>query len=163
MRKGSFHIPATKEKISETKKRQHIIPKSSFKEGYTPWNRGKRYPLGAKNFEAFNRSYKEEKHWNWKGGITKVDKSIRRMGEYLRWRSDVFQRDNWTCQTCRITGVYVTAHHKKSFSKIIKENNIKSRENARSCKELWDIENGVTLCEECHSLTDNYRYLGKEK
>ena len=163
MMKGDKHTLITKRKISKIKRKQHIIPSSAFKKGCVPWNIGKEYPLGAKNFEAFNKNNKKEQHWNWKGGIAKIDKSIRRMGEYLQWRSDVFARDNWTCQTCRITGVYVTAHHKKGFSKIIKENNIRSRENARDCKELWEIENGVTLCEECHSLTDNYRYLGKGK
>lgn len=32
---------------------------------------------------------------------------------------------------------------------------------ARKCIELWDIENGITLCESCHKLTDNY--AGKNK
>lgn len=94
-------------------------------------------------------------HWNWKGGISKIDKRCRRMPEYLIWRSRVFQRDKWTCMTCGALG-YVTAHHKESFSRIIKENRIRNIEEARKCQELWDIRNGVTLCEFCHSLTDNY-------
>lgn len=56
---------------------------------------------------------------------------------------------------------YVTAHHIKSFSKIIKENNIKNILEARKCEELWAVNNGVTLCEECHSLTDNYKGRAK--
>jgi len=98
---------------------------------------------------------------NWRGGISKIDRLCRRMREYYKWRSDVFTRDNWTCQTCGITGVYVTAHHKIGFSKIIKENGIKNQEDARKCKELWDTKNGVTLCEECHKLTDNYKGRAK--
>jgi len=92
----------------------------------------------------------------WKGGISKVDKLCRSMPEYKQWRSNVFQRDNWICKTCGNNG-YVTAHHIKGFSKIIKENMIENIKQARICKELWDINNGVTLCEECHSLTDNYK------
>lgn len=94
---------------------------------------------------------------SWKGGVTKIDKLCRNMPEYKQWRSDVFQRDNWTCKTCNVNGIYVTAHHIKGFNKILKENNIKTIEEARKCFELWDINNGITLCEKCHSLTDNYR------
>jgi len=94
---------------------------------------------------------------SWKDGISKIDKLCRMMSEYKQWRSDVFSRDNWTCQTCSIRGVYVTAHHIKGFNKIIKENKIKDILMARKCMELWDIDNGVTLCEDCHSLTDNYK------
>jgi len=100
---------------------------------------------------------------NWKGGISKIDKLCRRMSEYRQWRSDVFQRDNWTCKTCGLNGCYVTAHHIKSFSKIIKENNIKNILEARECKELWDLDNGITLCEECHKLTDNYKGRANKK
>ena len=82
------------------------------------------------------------------------------MKEYLQWRSDVFQRDNWTCQTCWVSGVYVTAHHKVSFASIIKDNNVTSQELARKCEALWDRNNGVTLCEDCHKLTDNYKGRG---
>ena len=53
--------------------------------------------------------------------------------------------------------MYVTVHHIKSFAKIISENNIKNSEDALKCEEMWDIINGVTLCEECHKLTDNYK------
>ena len=96
-------------------------------------------------------------HHNWKGGITKIYKLVRGMPEYKQWRSDIFQRDNWTCRTCGITPKYVTAHHIKSFVILLRENNIKTTNQARKCEELWDINNGITLCEECHSLTDNYK------
>lgn len=98
----------------------------------------------------------EQSH-SWKGGVSKIDKLCRRMKEYAQWRSDVFERDNWTCQTCGFRGGYVTAHHLYGFSKILKEENIKNILEARKCGRLWDIINGVTLCEDCHSLTDNYK------
>lgn len=63
--------------------------------------------------------------------------------KYLKWRSDVFRRDNWTCQTCNIRGVYLEAHHIKSWAKYPEFR--------------YDLENGVALCKECHKLTDNYK------
>ena len=94
---------------------------------------------------------------NWKGGISKIDKLCRKMREYKQWRSDCFTRDNWTCRTCGFNAGYVTVHHIKGFSKILKANNIKNILDARKCSELWDLNNGVTLCEDCHSLSDNYK------
>lgn len=105
-----------------------------------------------------------EKSHRWKNGTSKIDRVVRRVHEYFLWRTAVFQRDSWTCQTCSKRGVYVTAHHIKAFSLILRENNITDSVKARKCKELWDISNGVTLCEECHSLTDNYKVrLNKKK
>ncbi len=63
--------------------------------------------------------------------------------EYKQWRSDVFTRDNWTCQTCGVRGCYIEAHHIKSWAKF---------------PELrYEVSNGVALCLPCHKLTDNYK------
>ena len=86
-----------------------------------------------------------------------LDKSIRWSLEYRQWRSDVFQRDNWTCQTCGKRGCYLEAHHIIRFIDIIKRYDIKTIKEAIDCKMLWDIDNGVTLCRECHQLTKHGR------
>lgn len=127
--------------LSETHKRHLRVQKS------TPsWAKGKpKYDKRGAGNHA------------WKGGIGRLYRSLRGVIEYKQWRSAVFERDGWKCRTCGIFGVYVTAHHIKSFRKIIRENNIKSTEEAMTCQELWDITNGITLCEPCHSLTDNYK------
>ena len=58
--------------------------------------------------------------------------------KYMEWRSRVFERDNWTCQTCGLRG-YVEPHHIKGWTKY---------------PELrYVIENGITLCYDCHKLT----------
>ena len=83
-----------------------------------------------------------EKHYNWKGGITPIIMKIRTSKEYNIWRVSVFQRDNYTCQMCNKIGGKLCVHHIKSFSKY---------------PELrFDINNGQTLCLDCHKLTDNY-------
>ncbi len=73
------------------------------------------------------------------------------------WRSIIFKRDRFTCQGCGQIGMKLVVHHKKAFSKIWSENNIRTYEQALRCKELWNLENGETLCESCHELTDNYK------
>ena len=99
----------------------------------------------------------------WKGGITIIDRLIRRMSEYYQWRSNCFQRDKWTCKTCGKNDCYVTVHHIKGLNKIIRENNIKDILMARNCKEIWDTNNGITLCEDCHKLNDNYKGKAKNR
>lgn len=81
---------------------------------------------------------------------TPLSKAIRESFEYREWIHKIFERDNYTCQKCKTRGGYLEAHHKKLFSIILKENNIKTLQDAKNCKELWNIDNGVTYCEDCH-------------
>ena len=86
---------------------------------------------------------RNEKASNWKGGITSIHQLIKNSKEYKEWREAVFKRDNFTCQKCEANNVYINAHHIKSFSNF---------------PELrFEINNGVTLCEPCHSLTENFK------
>jgi 5-methylcytosine-specific restriction endonuclease McrA len=79
--------------------------------------------------------------------------NIRLSPRYNQWRSDVFQRDNWTCQTCGIRGYNLEAHHSMvGFTKLLKTNNINTYDDALKCEALWELDNGVTLCEDCHKL-----------
>ena len=105
-----------------------------------PSNRkGKKYPSRC-----------GEKNNLWKGGITPLYDRIRQCWEYNNWRTQIFGRDNFTCQHCGVRGTWLEAHHIKEFAKIIKENSITSIEQAESCQELWDVSNGITYCKKCH-------------
>lgn len=91
-----------------------------------------------------------DKHWNWQGGITSLHRRLYHNLEYKQWRKVVFTRDNHICQKCGQVGGNLEAHHIKPFSVILFENNITIYEEGINCAELWDINNGTTLCEKCH-------------
>ena len=109
--------------------------------------RPERIKIAIKNLSKIDN--RGEKHPMWKGGISREYKEGFGGKEYKRWRMEVFLRDSFTCQFCGVKGIYLTAHHIKSWAKF---------------PELrFDVNNGVTLCEDCHSLTDNYRGRGHLK
>lgn len=146
MRKGFKHTPETKEKMRLSKlgvrpSEETLIKLSESHKGQTAWNKGiKRWWNSPSQFVKGQNS--GDKHPNWKGGVSKKYKTGYYSEEYINWRKSVFQRDNFTCQECGSAG-YITAHHIKSFAKF---------------PELrFDLNNGITLCECCHSKTDNYK------
>jgi len=122
---------------------------------------GNSYHLGVKHTEATKKRIREaslgKKGNNWQGGITKVATSIRNSARYKKWRDAIFLRDDYTCQKCKKRGVYLEAHHKKSFSFLLKKYIITNNKEAIECKELWNLDNGKTLCLDCHKLTNNYK------
>jgi predicted DNA-binding protein YlxM (UPF0122 family) len=98
---------------------------------------------------------------NWKGGKTKLSSKIRISAEYSFWRMSVFKRDFFTCQHCGAKNKkgekYIfDADHIYPFSKILDDFNITSIEEAISCEKLWDIDNGRTLCRDCHKKTETW-------
>ena len=102
-----------------------------------------------------------EKNPNWKGGKTKLSQQIRTSAEYSFWRIQIFKRDFFTCQHCGAKNKkgerYIfDADHIYPFYKILDDFNITSVEEAISCEKLWDINNGRTLCRDCHMKTDTW-------
>jgi len=71
----------------------------------------------------------------------KNDRCIRYSKKSDVWKKGVFERDNYTCKICgdrsrKGHGVVLHAHHIKSFSEYPKLRT--------------DINNGITLCKDCH-------------
>ena len=99
-----------------------------------------------------------ESHHGWKGGITPVVMKIRTSPEYRKWRTAIFERDNYTCAFCGKRGIKLEVDHfPKLFSVIFYENKIATFAQGIACKEFWDINNGRTLCRGCHDTTKTGR------
>lgn len=112
-----------------------------FKKGVSR-NSGSRHPAWG---------MRGEKSWNWKGGLSALNHRIRGSFEYRQWRSDIFKRDDFTCRNCSQRGGELHVDHfPKTFSIIIRENKIDSMDDAVKCSELWDLNNGRTMCYSCH-------------
>ena len=105
------------------------------------------------NNECRNLHYREtqkgEASHFWKGGKTKESKIRKTNAEYKEWRMKVFERDNFTCQMCGEKSRTLEAHHIK--------------EQCNYPELIYDVDNGLTLCHECHKKTDNYGNKAKIK
>lgn len=78
----------------------------------------------------------------WKGGITEQNRIIRQSFEYRLWRTQVYERDNYTCQVCLVRGGKLNADHIKPFCDYVELR--------------FDLDNGRTLCEGCHRNTPTF-------
>lgn len=88
--------------------------------------------------------------------LTDFRQIVRESARYKIWRSEIMKRDGYVCQMCNIKGKRLCVDHIKSFAEIIRDENIKSNDDAQKNEKLWDINNGRTLCYPCHKLTPSY-------
>lgn len=126
--------------------------------GFGKWMKGKKLTLETRSTMSesakrkplmsivtrlkLSEANKGVKSWRWKGGLTSINKAIRNGLEFKLWRESVFARDNWTCQDCKERGGELHPHHIKPFALF---------------PELrFAIDNGLTLCKECHKKTETY-------
>lgn len=87
------------------------------------------------------RTMRGDKNPSWRGGVTPIHEIIRKSAEYKLWRKACYERDNYTCIFCGAKGK-VHADHIKPFCLF---------------PELrFAIDNGRTLCVDCHRKTDTW-------
>lgn len=150
--KGIPHTLETRAKIKEKRKSQVFSEKT--KKIWSEQRKGR--VVSEETRQKKREALKGENCYAWKGGITSLYKAIRDSFQYRQWRSDVFSRDDFRCQECDTRGGQLQADHIKSFALIIEQNNIKTVEGALLCAELWNINNGRTLCKPCHLVTETW-------
>lgn len=143
--KGIPQTNAVKKKLSKALK---IIAKQK---GFGKWMLGKKlsFETRKRQSETQKRRVAEGRNNFYIDGRTPINKAIRHSVEFKFWKDSVFQRDNFTCQECGARSgngkaVYLHAHHIKSF--------------AHYPKLRFDLNNGKTLCKDCHKKTDTFAW-----
>lgn len=113
------HMP-----VNSIPKGTSLSPSTQFKVGSIPWLKGKKHPIYG------------EKHHNWKGGISPLNKMLRESPLGREWRRSVLRRDDFTCVMCGKRGVHLHVDHIKPFAYF---------------PELrFELSNGRALCIPCH-------------
>lgn len=108
--------------------------------------------------KALARARRAEQSPNWKGGVTRLNVSIRQMDEYRKWARLVRARDG-CCQQCGSIEK-LEAHHREELAVLLARLGVVDRATARVEPKLWDTENGVTLCRPCHYAAHERPYRG---
>jgi hypothetical protein len=104
----------------------------------------------------------DDQHDNTKLSASLLKLKIRNTTAYLNWRIAILRRDNFKCRMCNASikdnkGLRLEVHHAKSFNDICKENNITTIKQALACKEIWSLDNGISLCYGCHKNLEKLR------
>ena len=147
-----------------------IVPKSAFKKGVraspeTEFKRGNGHPYYGISSPALGKHWKRtpesikrqadkqrwiarpttrgDKHHNWQGGISPINRRLRNRIEQKLWREAIFVRDEHTCVLCGAKNTYLNADHVKPFA-LFPELRL-------------SLDNGRTLCVPCHEQTDTYK------
>lgn len=138
--KGKIRSEETKDKLSEITKKQ--------------WESGQ----FDEDVNGRRKNLKKGKdHFNYKNGAGSIREKLHSLFQYKEWRNSVFIRDDYTCQGCGVRGGYLEAHHIVPFREIQKRHGFTNHVEAAKCDELFDVNNGTTLCKECHGEVDEHR------
>lgn len=142
LKRGDKHTKGAKKKISENHadivgNKNPFYGKKHTKESIEKIRKSRKYIIfSQKTKNKISCSLKGEKNPNWRGGITKTTEKIRIKREYKIWRKAVLERDGWICQKCMEGDGILNAHHVLNF--------------ISHPKLRLDINNGITLHQECH-------------
>lgn len=130
---GRKHTDETKRKMSESRSR--YLVESGIKKDRLCADCGKEIKRWNAAY-CLNCRYKKERNPRWRGGVTPDRIRLRNTLDYRNWRKAVLSRDGYLCRKCGLGG-YLHAHHVKQF--------------AHYPELRTELDNGVTLCKECHA------------
>lgn len=141
---GKHHSEETKLKLSLAKRKGKMVSCLQCEQDYYASPSWVKRNTKFCSIQCCRTFYSGERNNKWKGGITPLKKKLRMSKEWKHWRELVFERDDHTCQECGKRGCYIEPHH------IVPLRN--------NMKEIFNINNGITLCRPCHIMT-----MGKEE
>lgn len=127
---GQKHSPEAIQKIKEARASQIITVEHRRK-------------ISSSLKLAYKENRKSKKSLSWYiDGRNEGNLQVKKSLEYKLWKTAVFERDNYTCQDCKVRGGELQGHHIKPQSVF---------------PELrFAIDNGITLCRTCHLKTDTW-------
>jgi hypothetical protein len=134
-----------KRDIERKKFCSHSCRAKYISKGYTLDHMKKMWELSNTEEANKKKSHKGESHPKYIKDRSKVKGRPRY--EMSEWRKSVFERDDYTCQECGVRGGKLQADHILPYSLF---------EEYR-----WDLDNGRTLCVDCHKKTNTYGQKAK--
>lgn len=117
------------------------MPPRPSRAGSIPWNKGLT-KMTDERLKVMAENRTGEKNWMYVHGKSKAHRTSWQTSVHKAWRKAVFDRDDYTCQLCFTKGGTLQADHIKCFA---------HHEDVR-----YDVDNGRTLCVDCHKTTKNY-------
>jgi 5-methylcytosine-specific restriction endonuclease McrA len=108
-----------------------------------------------------------KRNGRWIDGRNPLRHAIRHLDEYYTWVNIILKRDNFTCQYCdrKFSKSNLDVHHLIPFKTLltlflnrnkdldIKKDYFKLIDLVKVDKQMFDIDNGITLCKKCHHTT----------
>ena len=163
-RYGVGHTQATCEKISNMRKNKYSGSKNPNWHGGRPICKecGKTISYGSTY--CATHKYFGKRSPNYIDGRTPFRFALRTIPEYREWRTNIFKRDNYTCQKCGKTDCFLEAHHLDKMSNLVQEflkeysqfSPVEDKETllrlAMKYTPFWNAQ-GQTLCKVCHNMT----------
>lgn len=144
----------TKSLIGKVKPGLQNTGRTRFKKGVVVWNKGIEWV-----------EMRGEKNPAYIDGRTSLVQRIRGLSVSDEWRINVFKRDGFKCRQCGLNKPnFINADHIRPFKFILndflnKHKNLSAVNDKEELirlslehKEFWDINNGQTLCLDCHKM-----------
>lgn|SRR3990167_4868892 len=135
--KGEKNYLFGKHLSAETKKK---LSDAGKKRG-APWNIGRKRPDVSERNKNNIRYAKD--FYSWRGDITPINHLIRSSKIYKLWKEEVLKRDGYQCSRGgKDHGSKLHIDHIKPLADFLEL--------------IFDLDNGRTLCEDCHRKTPTY-------
>jgi hypothetical protein len=109
------------------------------------------YEVHRKKFETYIGGF-------WYGNVRyyncgrRFAERVRRLGEYQRWRDQIFKRDGYCDFYTGEYGDSLDVHHIEPFTEILDKYEIRTIQDALNCSALWDTKNGITMVKKNHTV-----------